>query len=128
MMNTMKVQFSVKTLVYLIIALGCTLAFTTAVVPHYDAGHRLLASVFIAGLIPYIIYGALMEILRDTMLSIVGILILAIDLLLKLLLRFSSSGMADGDTLMFASFTLAIIPLGGLLWDRRLRSASGGRK
>ena len=126
--DIMKAQFGIKALVYLIIALGCVLAFTTAVVPHYEAGHKLLASVFIASLIPYIIYGALMEVLRDKVLSIVGILIIAIDLLLKLPLRFSSSGVGDGATMMYASFALAIIPLGALLWARQVRPASGNRK
>ncbi len=122
----MKAQFSVKTLVYIIIALGCALAFASAVVPHYEAGHKLLASVIIASLIPYMIYGALMEVIRDTVLSIVGILMFAIDLLVKLPLRFYSSEMTDGATLMYASFALAIIPVGALVWTRM--SASGGFK
>ena len=122
----MKAQFNIKILAFVIIASGCALAFVTAVVPHYQAGHKLLAGVFIASLIPYIIYAALLEVFRDTALITAGVLIFAIDLLLKLSLRFFSHEMTDGTTLMYASFTLAIIPLGVLLWTSL--SLFGGRK
>jgi hypothetical protein len=73
---------------YLIITLGAMLSFAAAVVPHYDAGYTLLLSVVFAGLLPYVVYGLISDLVRGWLLLITGVLIFGVDLGVKIPERF----------------------------------------
>ena len=72
-------ELDMRPVAYVIVVLGCVLSFATAVVPHFSAGHKLLVGVLIFGLIPYVVYGSLTEILSGWALVAPGVLILAVD-------------------------------------------------
>ena len=73
---------------YLVIMAGVVLAALSAVVPHYEAGYHLMFSVMLAGLLPYLIYGALTEIVRGWALIIPGLLLLGVHLWLTVTERY----------------------------------------
>ncbi len=82
---------------YVIVALGTTLAFVAAVVPHYDAGHRLDLPVLLAGLTPYLVYGVFTAFMRDRWLLAAGLLLFAFDLAFRIPQRFLHyNGYTDG--------------------------------
>ena len=84
----MKEQPDFSHLAYGIVVLGFILSFITAVVPHYETGHKLLFGALAAGCIPYIVYVAAKEILHGWDLLLPGVLILLVDLLVKVPARF----------------------------------------
>ena len=51
------------------------MAGLAAVIPHFGAGHRLAFDVFVVGILPYVVYGALTEVLRGWSLLLPGALI-----------------------------------------------------
>lgn len=82
---------------YIIVALGVSLAFIAAVVPHYDAGYRLDLPVLLAGLAPYLVYSLFTGFVRDNWLCAGGALLLLFDLAFKVRERFLQyDGYADG--------------------------------
>lgn len=90
-------DYDFRPLAYFLIAIGCVLAAITAVVPHYDAGHKLMFSVFLAGIVPYYVYGCLTERLRGWTLLIPGLGVVAAHAWLTVSQRFLGyDGYADG--------------------------------
>ena len=96
---------------YLIVALGCALAFAAAVVPHYGAGHTLHVGVLLVGLLPYLVYGALSEVVRGWALAFAGALILAIDLAVKIPERFLRYDGYANDAVYYAPLVSAFVVL-----------------
>ena len=78
---------ALRTVIYIVVALGCALAMATAVVPHYQH-HKLLFSVLLIGVMPYLIYLVLTEIHPSTALTLGGLAILGLDAMVKLFQRF----------------------------------------
>lgn len=62
---------------YLFIIIGFTLSLISALVPHFEAGYRLMLSIFVAGMLPYLVYGIAVPLLRSSLTTIVGLLIVA---------------------------------------------------
>jgi hypothetical protein len=60
---------------YLIIIIGLTLSLISALVPHFEAGYRLMLSVFVAGMLPYMIYGIAVPLLRGPLTTFTGLVI-----------------------------------------------------
>lgn len=60
---------------YLLIIIGLTLSLISALVPHFDAGYTLMLSVFIAGMLPYMVYAIAVPLLRGTLTAIAGLAI-----------------------------------------------------
>ena len=77
-------RFDMRPVAYGVILLGCLVSFTAAVVPHYSAGYKLMVGLLISGLLPYVVYGALTEILTGWMLVAPGILVLSVHAALAL--------------------------------------------
>jgi hypothetical protein len=93
----MQSDYDFRPLAYVLIAIGCVLAAITAVVPNYDAGHKLMFSVFLAGIVPYYVYGCLTERLRGWALLIPGLVVVAVHAWLTVSQRFLGyDGYADG--------------------------------
>jgi hypothetical protein len=55
--------------------IGLLLSFIAALVPHFDAGYTLMISVFAAGMLPYVVYAVAVPLLRGTLTTTVGLLI-----------------------------------------------------
>lgn len=60
---------------YLFIIIGLVLSTVSALVPHFDAGYRLSISVFAAGTLPYMVYGIIVPLLRSTLTTVTGLII-----------------------------------------------------
>ena len=83
----MQVPFTLRVLVYLVAAFGCALGFAAAVVPHYGH-HKLWFSVLLVGVLPYLVYVIATEIVPSRPLILAGLLVLAVDVMVKLVERF----------------------------------------
>lgn len=71
----MRAQSYANTPGYLFIMVGLILSLISALVPHFEAGYRLTLGVFVAGMFPYMIYGIAVPLLRGTLTTIVGLVI-----------------------------------------------------
>ena len=60
---------------YLVIVIGLVLSLVSALAPHFEAGYQLMFSVFIAGMLPYMVYAIAVPMLRGTLTTIVGVVI-----------------------------------------------------
>jgi len=60
---------------YSFIIIGLVLSLISALVPHFETGYRLMISVFVAGLLPYIVYGIAVPLLRGSLTTSVGLVI-----------------------------------------------------
>lgn len=104
-------------LAYAVIALGAGLAFLSAVVPHYSAGHRVLGGVLLAGLLPYLAYGLAVPLLRTALIGVAGIVLLCLHAALVAAERFVdgadySDGMIYYGPLVLALAALPLLALG----------------
>ena len=59
----------------MLIIIGLTLSLISALVPHFDAGYTLMLSVFIAAMLPYMVYAIAVPLLRGTLTAIAGLAI-----------------------------------------------------
>ena len=60
---------------YLFIIIGLTLSLISALVPHFEAGYRLTPNIFVAGMLPYLIYAIAVPLLRGTLTTGGGLVI-----------------------------------------------------
>ena len=60
---------------YSFIIIGLVLSLISALVPHFEAGYRLMTSVFVAGLFPYMVYGIAVPLLRGSLTTSVGLVL-----------------------------------------------------
>jgi hypothetical protein len=122
----MSPEYDFRPLAYVLIAVGCVLAAITAVVPNYDAGYKLMFSIFMVGVLPYYVYGCLSGLLRGWALLIPGLVVLVIHAWLTVTQRFLGyDGYAD-DVIYYGPvlLTLVALPAGiaaGRLIDRVAR-------
>ena len=82
---------SANRLGYAIIIVGLLLVCMSAVVPFYDDGYRLRATVLIAGLLPYLVYAIIVNLLPRNVTIVSGILLLAANIWLVSRERFVGS-------------------------------------
>lgn len=119
----METQTSSRTLPYAVIATGAALAFAAGVVPHYDAGYRLLFGVVLAGLVPYFVYALAVPLMRDGLVAAAGIVLLVLHAALVGRERFlQGADYADG-LICYGPLLLAVALL-PLVW-RALREPWG---
>jgi hypothetical protein len=96
---------------YFLIVAGCVLAAASAVVPNYDAGYKLMFSVFMAGIAPYYVYGCLTALLRGWALLIPGLVVIAGHLWLVVAQRFSGHDGYPDDATYYGPLLLALVAL-----------------
>lgn len=98
---------------YLIIALGCALTFAAAVAPFYNGSYELRMAVLAVGLMPYIVYGLLTDVVRGWPLLIAGMLVFGIDLGVTIPERFVHYDGYAGNAIYYAPLlsTFVILPL-----------------
>ena len=71
----MRTQSYANTPGYALISIGLILSLISAFVPHFEAGYRLALSVFVAGLLPYMVYGIAVPLLRGSLTTGAGLVI-----------------------------------------------------
>ena len=98
---------------YGILTTGVILAFVSAVVPFYGAGHQLLFGVFVAGITPYLAYALAVVLLRRPVTNVAGGLLLAGHVVLVAAERFiDGADYSDGSIVLVPLvFTLLLVPL-----------------
>ena len=60
---------------YTFILIGLILSLTSAFVPHFEAGYMLALSVLVSGLFPYMVYGMAVPLLRGSLTTATGLII-----------------------------------------------------
>ena len=60
---------------YTVILAGTLLSLAASLVPHFDAGYRLMPLVFITGMVPYMVYAIAVPLLRSALVTAAGVLI-----------------------------------------------------
>ena len=98
---------------YLFIFIGILLSVISALVPHFEAGYKLMTSVFIAGMLPYIVYAIAVPLFRGTLVTVVGLVIAAAHTYLVLSQRFVGNADYSDGWIYFGpmGITVAVIPL-----------------
>jgi len=98
---------------YAVIIAGFVLVFVSAVVPFYTSGYRLLGAVLLAGVVPYLVYGLVVVMLRNMLSIIVGLSLLVVHLWLTIIERFTNSVDYSDGTIYYVPVVMAIalVPL-----------------
>lgn len=102
-----------RTYGYLVVVAGILLSFVSAVIPFFDDGYRLHPEVLFAGLMPYLAYAVLVELLRRPFTLLVGVVLLAAHAWLVVSERFLGVVDYAGGAIFVwpLLFTLVLTPL-----------------
>ena len=114
----MNTQSYANTPGYLFITIGLLLSLASALVPHFEAGYRLMISVFVAGMLPYMVYGMAVPMLRGTLTSLVGLAIVIVHAWLVFNERFIGNADYSDNRIYYGPMliTLFALPLLVLLY------------
>ena len=123
----MREELDLRPVAYLFIVVGVAIAGLSAVVPHFNAGYHLAFGVFLAGILPYVVYGALTELLRGWSLVLPGAVIVAAHIWLTVRERYLAYDGYQSAAIYVVPIILAVVvlPLGivaGRLLDRWSRA------
>jgi len=109
----MHAQSFANTSGYLFIIIGLLLSFISAFVPFFEAGYKLMVSVLIAGMLPYLVYGMAVPLSRSILTTFIGLVIVIAHAWLVVNERFI--GKADyGDNMIYYGpmiIAVAVLPL-----------------
>ncbi len=93
---------------YLFIAGGATLAFISALTPHFATGYHLNTGVLAAGLAPWLVYALAVPLVRSVVTDAGGLLLLLAHAVLVVNERFLQSPYGD-DTIYVVPLLLALL-------------------
>ena len=96
---------------YLFIVIGLILSFLSAFVPFFEAGYRLMTSVLIVGMLPYIVYGITVPLARNKVTTIVGLVIVIAHALLVINERIIGKGDYDEGMIYYGPMIIAVTVL-----------------
>jgi hypothetical protein len=94
----------------LFVVIGSALALALAVVPFYNAAYQLDTALLLYGLMPYVIYGSFIFVVRGWPLVLTGMLVLAIDVAAKIPARLAY-GTHYAQTVTEVSLITAVVVL-----------------
>lgn len=63
---------------YAFITIGLASSLISAFLPHFDAGYRLALGVFVAGMVPYMVYGIAVPLMRGRLTTGMGLFIVVV--------------------------------------------------
>ncbi len=96
---------------YLFILAGALLAAVSSFVPYFDAGYQLMASVLIAGLIPYIVYSVAVVLMRGALTTLAGAVMVAVHAWLVVSERFAREVDYSNGMIYYVPILMAIVVL-----------------
>ena len=96
---------------YLCLLLGITLAFISALIPHYATGYYLAGSIFIAGVLPWLVYAVAVPLMHSTVTAVCGLLLLLAHGWLVVSERFLVAQPYQDNTIYVAPVILALLLL-----------------
>lgn len=120
----MDIQSFLRPLTYLLVVGGCLLAFVAALVPHFGAGHRLMVSVLLTGLLPYLVFGLALPYLRGWALALPALLMVGIHAWLVLWQRVVAYQDYSDGMIYYVPLALVLAATALLAWALR-RSPCG---
>ena len=113
------------------IVLGSALAFALAVVPFYHAAYQLDTALLLLGLLPYVIYGSFIVLVRGWPLVLTGVLVLGIDVAVKVPARLAYGAhyaqIVTDASLITALVVLPLALAAGLALTARRRRSRASR-
>jgi len=104
-------QSYVNTPGYLFLAIGLILSLFSAFVPFFEAGYRVMTSVLIAGMIPYLIYGIVVPLSHSLLTTITGLFIVLTHALLVLDKRVINNADYSDGMIYYGPIIIAVIVL-----------------
>lgn len=96
---------------YLFIIIGLVLSLISALVPNFDAGYHLATGVFSAGLVPYIVYGVAVPLLRGGLATITGLVIVVLHTWLVVNQRIIAHADYSDGWIYYGPMLLALLAL-----------------
>lgn len=107
----MRAELDFRPAAYLLMVAGILLAGLSAVIPHFGAGYRLAFDVFVVGILPYAVYGALTETLRGWSLLLPGTLIVPIHAWLTVTERYLAFDEFESGAIYIVPMVLTVVVL-----------------
>jgi hypothetical protein len=106
-----------KPLSYWLVACGCILALASSLAPEPTGAYHLSAAFLMTGLVPYIVYGSLTDILQGCSLAAAGLILLATDLLARFVFNITNTGESGVITAIWLCtlLVLLVLPMGAAL-------------
>ena len=106
-----------KPLSYWLVTCGCILALASSLAPEPTGAYHLSAAFLMTGLIPYIVYGSLTDILQGCNLVAAGLILLATDLLARFVFNITNTGESGVITAIWLCtlLVLLVLPMGAAL-------------
>lgn len=120
----MVIRSILRPLSYLLLTAGCLLAFLAAVVPHFDAGHRLMVGVLLTGLLPYLVFALALPYLRARTLALTALLMVGAHAWLVVTQRFVAYQGYGNGMIYYVPLAMALAATALLVWALR-RSPCG---
>ena len=109
----MGMHTNLRSAAYWVIVAGLLLSFVSAVVPFYHAGYKLLYEVMLAGMLPYLVYGIAVPLLRTGPVLVAGFLLLGAHTWLVISERFVAGADYSNGMICYVPLLLsvALLPL-----------------
>ncbi|HHO59045.1 MAG TPA: hypothetical protein ENJ64_02295 [Thiotrichales bacterium] len=96
---------------YAFIAAGILLAFISALTPHYNAAYYLSVSVFLAGVLPWLVYSIAVPLMHTSVTFVSGLLLLAVHGWLVVSERFMSAQPYDSNLIYVVPLAMSLLLL-----------------
>lgn len=98
---------------YLFILIGLLLSVVSALVPHFQAGYHLMLSIFVAGVLPYLVYSIMVPLSPGPLTTIAGLVIVTVHLWLVITQRIIGNADYSNGLIYLVPIilTVAVLPL-----------------
>jgi len=96
---------------YALISIGLILSLISAFVPHFEAGYRLALGVFVSGLFPYMVYGMAVPLLRGSLTTGTGLVIVVAHTWIVLNQRIIEHADYSNGLIYYGPMLLAVLVL-----------------
>ena len=93
---------------YLFILVGLLLSVVSALVPHFEAGYHLMLSIFVAGMLPYLVYGIIVPLSRSALTTIIGIVVVTVHAWLVVTQRIMGNADYSNGLIYYVPIILAV--------------------
>lgn len=96
---------------YAFIIIGLVLSLIAAFVPHFEASYRLALDVLVAGLLPYMVYGIAVPLMRGSLTTGMGLLIVVVHTWLVFNERIIGHADYSNGLIYYGPMLLALVAL-----------------
>ena len=96
---------------YLCLLTGLALSFLSAFVPFFETGYRLMTSVLLSGMLPYMVYGLAVPLSRNTITTLTGLIIVIAHAWLVINERYLGQAVYEDNTIYYGPMIIAVAAL-----------------